>query len=759
MVQTKRIKIILVLLLVFGFSLSVYSDGFIVVPQGGYIIAPPRPRPIPRPIYTPFPLEVRYHRVHVEINGQVAVTAIDQEFYNPTRWRLEGYYLFPIPRNAVIKKFSMTIDGKETEAELLDAKKARRIYEDIVRRQRDPALLEYSEMGVFKARIFPIEPHGKKRVKMSYHEVLSKDNQTVEYMYPLNTEKFSAKPLKDVSIHVKVNSTESIKNIYCPTHKAEIIRKGELRAVVGYEEKNVKPDRDFKLYYTMDNKKLGFSLLTYKKENEDGYFFLSLSPGFGTKQEKITEKDITFVLDVSGSMAGKKLKQAKKALLFCVENLNKGDRFEIIRFSTEAEALFQGFSSVKEKNLEQAREFIDKLRAIGGTNIDEALTLAAGMKKRKGRPYMIVFLTDGKPTIGETNEELLLKKIKTNNISNLRIFTFGIGNDINIHLLDKITEMTRAFRSYISPAEDIEIKVSNFYTKVQSPIMTDIKLNFGKGIRVSKTYPIHLPDLFKGSSITLMGRYRGYGDADIVLTGMVRNREKEIKFNAAGGFKTANDTDAQKNDFIPPLWAARRVGYLLDQIRLHGKDKELVEEITHLARIYGILTPYTSYLIVEDEKDNVRRRVIRDEDQTLGQIARRDRRFEMRNVEEYSGLKRKSGAPGVRASKEVQELNVADNFAHTRQGKSRLNFTDKEGSIRNLAQQVKNIQGRAIYNTGKFWVDSQVQLQKSQRVNRIQFASENYFKLLKKEPQSAQFLALGKNIRFVMNNNIYEIYE
>ena len=759
MIQTKRIKMIMVVLLVFGFSLSIYSDGFIIIP-------PPRPRPRPiRPprIHTPFPLEVRYHRVRVDINGQVAVTNIDQEFYNPTRWRLEGYYLFPIPRNAVIKKFSMTIDGKETEAELLDAKKARRIYEDIVRRQRDPALLEYSEMGVFKVRIFPIEPHGKKRVKMSYHEVLSKDNQTIEYMYPLNTEKFSAKPLKDVSIHVEVKSSESIKNIYCPTHKAEIIRKGEDRAVVGYEEKNVKPDRDFKLYYTTDNKQLGFSLLSYKKENEDGYFFLSLSPGFGAKHEKITEKDITFVLDVSGSMAGKKLKQAKKALLFCIENLNKGDRFEIIRFSTEAEALFRDFSSVTEKNLQQAREFIDHLQAIGGTNIDEAITMASKMKKREGRPYMIVFLTDGKPTIGETDEDSLLKKIKKTfeeaGRSMPRVFTFGIGHDINIHLLDKITEMTRAFRSYISPDEDIEIKVSNFYSKIQSPIMTDIELRFGRGISVSKTYPIHLPDLFKGSSITLLGRYRGHGDASVVLTGRVKNREKEIKFDAPGGFRSSSDKESEKNDFIPSLWAARRVGYLLDQIRLHGKERELVEEITHLARTYGILTPYTSYLIVEDEKDNVRRRVIREEDQTLGQIAGESRHLSRNIRKEYSDMRLKSGAPSVRASREVQQLNVADNFVQTQLGKKRLNFTDKEGSIRNLAQQVKNIQGRAVYNTGKFWVDSQVQLQKSQTVNRIQFASDGYFKLLKKEPQSAQFLALGKNIRFVMNNTIYEIYE
>ncbi len=755
-------------ILVLGFSFSLFGDGFIVIPQHGHIW-PPRPRPIPppRPMPTPFPLEVSYHRVKVDINDQVAVTAIDQEFYNPTHWRLEGYYLFPMPKNAVIKKFSMYVDGKEMEAELLDAKKARKIYEDIVRKQRDPALLEYVGQGVFKARIFPIEPRSTKRVKISYSELLTKDNRTVEYLYPLNTEKFSAKPLKDVSVHVKVNTSEKIKNIYCPTHEVEIVRKGDFRAVVGYEEKHVKPDIDFKLYYSTDNKKLGFSLLSYKKDkDEDGYFFLGLSPGIDTRDEDIDEKDITFVLDVSGSMAGAKLKQAKKALLFCVENLNKGDRFEIIRFSTEAEALFQGFSTVKEKNLDRAREFIKNLRAIGGTNIDEALHLALKMEQRKGRPYMIIFLTDGKPTIGVTDEGQLVKKIKTdveeNGVSKPRIFTFGIGNDINTHLLDKITELTRAYRTYISPEEDIEIKVSNFYTNVQSPIMTDIKLTFGEGIRVSKTYPVHLPDLFKGSSITLLGRYRGDGDADVVLTGKIKNREKTIKFQAENGFISANDKDSEKNDFIPSLWAARRVGYLLDQIRLHGSDKELVEEITQLARAYGIITPYTSYLIVEDERENVRRKRIREEDQTLGyDIAKKQREHLER---EYRNLDMKSGAPSVQASKEVQGLNIASNYAQTRQGGGRLNFRDKEGSIRNLTQQVKNIQGRAVYNIGKFWIDSHIQSQKlqkqvTQKVNRIRFASDEYFELLKKEPLSAQFLALGQNIRFVLNNEIYEIYE
>jgi Ca-activated chloride channel family protein len=763
MVRIKRLNIILAFILVLGCCFPVYGDGFIVVPHHGRIIAPPHPRPIPppRPLPTPFPLEVVYHRVNVEINGQVAVTAIDQEFYNPTAWRLEGYYLFPMPANAVIKKFSMYVNGKEMEAELLDAKKARKIYEDIVRKQRDPALLEYIGKGMFKARIFPIEPHSKKRVKISYRELLSKDNGTIEYIYPLNTEKFSAKPLKDVSINVEIKSPENIKNIYCPTHEAEIARKGKKRAIVSFEETNTKPDIDFKLYYSTDNAQLGVSLLSYKKDrDEDGYFLLSLSPGFVSEDAEITEKDITFVLDVSGSMAGKKLTQAKKALLFCIENLNKGDRFEIIRFSTEAEAVFDEFAPVNEKNLDKAREFIDDLRAIGGTNIDEALDMALKMEKRKGRPYMIIFITDGKPTIGETHEDLLVKKIKNANTSGTRIFTFGIGNEINTHLLDKITELTRAYRSYISPGEDIEIKISNFYSNVQSPILTDIELDFGRNIRVSKTHPRNLPDLFKGSSIILLGRYRGDGDAAVVLTGRIKNKKKTFDFSAKDGFKAAGNPDSEKSDFIPPLWAARRIGYLLDQVRLHGKDKELVDEVTRLARAYGIITPYTSYLIVEDERNNVRRRTIREEDQTLAQIAGHDRAFEKKSEEEYSVMSSsKSGGGSVRASKEVQQMNAASNYAQARAGESRLNFRDSEGKVQNVTAQVKNIQGRAIYNVGKFWVDSRVQQQKNQQINRIQFASAEFFDLLKKKPLSAQLLALGKNIRFVLDNRIYEIYE
>jgi Ca-activated chloride channel homolog len=742
MLKKIKLTILFITILITNmFAGNVAADGFIVVP------APPRDI-----IRTPFPLEVKYHHVNVDINDQSAVTSIDQEFYNPTNVRLEGYYIFPIPEDAVIKKFTMFINGTETEAELLDAKKARQIYEDIVRKALDPALLEYQGRGIFKVRIFPIEPGSTKRVKISYTQILEKDNGTIEYLYPLNTEKFSARPLNDVSIKVDIKSSDSLKNIYCTSHETEIIRKTDNHALASFEQKNIRPDTDFNLYYSTDKSKIGLSMLAYKENGKDGYFFLSASPGLDMIENEVSEKDITFVLDVSGSMAGEKLDQAKKALLFCVNNLNKGDRFQIIRFSTEAEALFKSLTSVDAANLGKAKKFIDNMKAIGGTAIEEALSLALSAKDGD-RPHMIIFITDGKPTIGETDEDKLVKKIKNANKLNTRIFTFGVGYDLNTHLLDKITKETNAYRYYISPKEDIEVKISNFYTKVQSPVLTDLKLTFSGNIKTFKTYPKDLPDIFKGSSLTVLGSYSGSGDAKVILEGKVKNKIRRFEY------KMNIPSEETKNDFIPYLWAARHVGYLLDQIRLNGEDRELVEEATEVARKYGIVTPYTSYLILEDERKRVSSGGIRADDQTMGNLAPMVKDLAKRSEMEYKAMGQKSGAASVQPSQEFQALNNASKIGDARQGTSRLGFADKPGTAQNQAGQVRNIQGRAMYNAGGYWIDSKIQAKKRDKSVRIQFAGKEYFDLLQRKPEAAQFYSLGKNLRFVLDETVYEVYE
>lgn len=713
-----------------------FADGLIIIPR-------------PQPLQTPYPLEVLYHHVDVKINGNVAETYIDQEFHNPSDVMLEGYYIFPIPKNAVIKDFSMEINGKMVSAELLDANKARQIYEDIVRQIKDPALLEYSGQGIFKVRIFPIEPRSNKKVSISYREVLDSDNDIYEYIYPLNTEKFSAKPVRNVSVKVDLKTNNKIKTIYSPTHPIDVVHKGSKHAIISFEEENTKPDIDFKFYYSTNNDEIGVSLLTYKSTNEDGYFFLTASPSFNIDADKIDAKDITFVLDVSGSMVGDKMKQAKQALLYCVNNLNKGDGFNIIRFSTEAYSLFGKVETASESNIKKAEKFIEELNAVGGTNIEEALGLALKEKPAKNRTHLIVFITDGKPTIGETNDDMLIKNLADSNIKNTRIFTFGIGNDLNTHLLDKITEKTKAYRTYISEDEDIEIKISSFYDKVQSPVLTNLSLSFSGNVKTFQTYPKDLPDMFKGSSILVFGRYSGDGDSKITLTGSIKGESRSFILN------TNFSDDIDEYDFIPPLWASRRIGYLLDQIRLNGENKELVYEITQLAREHGIVTPYTSYLIMEDEEIRIRRNELVDHFQTLPPAPELRRNAS----EDFDAMKIESGAYSIRASEEVQELNKASNYAETKQGSGRLKYKDDSGYDRNLVQQVRNIQGRAIYQSGKFWVDSELQNQNVKNQKRIQFNSNEYFKLLKDKPETSQFLALGQNVRFYYDNTFYEIYE
>ncbi|WP_428937058.1 VIT domain-containing protein [Fontivita pretiosa] len=564
------------------------ADGLIVVHN-----------PPPMPGHFAFaPLEVAYHHVNVKIEDRLATTSVDQEFFNPNSQRLEGTYLFPLPEGAIIDRFSMDIDGTMVEAELLDAGKARQTYEEIVRRYQDPALLEYVGRGAMKVRIFPIEPNSRKRIKLSYTQVLNIDSDVMEYTYPLNTEKFSARPLRSVSVNVDLTSNTPIKSIYSPTHDVEVRPENEKRAVIGFEAKDTRPDIDFKLIVTRQPDPVGLSLLAHREPGQrEGYFMLLASPGFLESRDEIQPKNICFVLDTSGSMAGPKLEQAKKALLFCLANLNTGDRFEIIRFSTEAENLFGSFVDAKPQNLEKAREFVGRLKPIGGTAIDSALALALALPRDGSRPTSIIFLTDGQPTIGERNEDRIVSRIARPDMK-LRVFPFGLGTDVNTNLLDRIANQTHAFPQYVLPAEDIEVKVSNFYTRIQSPVMTDIRLELSgsSDVRISHLYPGELPDLFRGQTLVAFGRYSGGGQSLVQIAGM-RNGQRAV-------FQTSFNFPEEQtgNSFIPRLWATRRVGWLLDEIRLHGESKELVDEVTQLARQHGIVTPYTAYLILEDER-------------------------------------------------------------------------------------------------------------------------------------------------------------
>ena len=727
-----------------GFLPQVRGDGFIIIE-----------RPMPVPIgHFPFaPLEVSSHHVEVKIDGQVAVTSIDQEFYNPNDQRLEGTYMFPVPKDAHIDKFSMEIGGKMVDAELLSADKARQIYEDIVRKMRDPALLEYAGRDLFKARIFPIEPRSRKPIKISYTELLRSDAGTVTYTYPLSTEKFSAQPIKSLSVKVEVKTEQPLASIYSPSHKVEIKRDGANRAVIGYESKDEKPDTDFQLVYSSEARDVGLSLMSHKPDGDDGYFLLLAAPTVA-KDARPAPKDIVFVVDTSGSMAGAKLNQAKKALEFCVENLNAEDRFEIVRFSTEAEPLFGKLVDADAGQRKRASDFIAALKPIGGTAIADALQAALKMQSAKSeRPFVIIFLTDGLPTVGSRNADEIVAGVKK--AGGARIFSFGIGSDVNTQLLDQIAESTRAFSQYVLASEDLEVKVSNFYTRIKEPALTNLRLEFSGGVRASKMYPAELPDLFKGDQLVLAGRYTGSGEVEAKLTGMAAGREQTFTYKVR--FDDRNST----NDFVPRLWATRRVGFLLDEIRLRGETNELRDEATELARKYGIVTPYTAYLIVEDEE----RRNVPAAARSL-QGMRTDTAARDSAAKAWAGFKdKKEGDDGVANARsqnffkyaEQAGASIASGASESSRGFVAAAPAARAESerITQYTQQSKFVNGRNFFQNGKQWVDTSAQ--NVTKRQRVQFNSDDYFNLLKKHPEAAPWMALGQNVLLALDDTVYEI--
>ncbi len=752
----KRVLLALLVALVARIALA---DGLIIVEN---------PERVPG--HFPFaPLEVTYHHVDVEIDDRVAVTSVDQEFRNPGSVRTEGTYLFPLPPGAHIEKFSMDINGTQADAELLPADKARSIYEDIVRKMRDPALLEYTGRDAFKVRIFPIEPHGTKHIKIRYTQILKEDAGLTEYTYPLGTEKFSSRLIPDVSVKVTIKSPEALKSVYCPTHNAEVKRHGKNEAVVGYEERDGRPDTDFKILFSHEKSDVGIKLLsTHPQEGEDGYFMLMASPGAELGDVKAAAKDIVFVLDTSGSMADHdKLSQAKKALDFCLANLKDDDRFNIVRFSTEAEPLFKELEHPTKDRVTSATDFVKGLKPTGGTAIDDALATALKCRQSdddsKKRPFILVFLTDGAPTVGATDEDQIVKRA-TDRASDVRIFCFGIGNDVNTHLLDRIADATRAASQYVLPDEDIELKVSSFYDKVKEPVLTDVKLTFGgDGIRATQLYPSSLPDLFKGETLLVFGRYRGDGAASVKLS--ATRDGKPVDFAEDVHFASKETTD----DFIPKMWATRRVGWLLDEIRQHGESGEVKDEIVKLSRQYGIVTPYTAYLIMEDEQ----RRNVPELSRTFKELEgdafarQRSHEFYDSTLDEAKAQSARHGPQAVANAQNYGQLKYgADAHAAQVSGGLEKNVagiasaaTTQPGyrATQNYTQQVKVVNGRAFYQNADTWSDSTQQVKKDLKQKTVRFNTDEYFALLRDHPSAAQWLALGNNVDVVIDDTLYSI--
>jgi len=712
-----RRRMILSLSLFAAFCFSGTTPAF----ADGIIIPHPPPCEFDRCPET-FPLTqlaIQYHHVQVQIKDQVAVTHVDQVFRNDNDWTVEGTYIFPIPPDAAVQDFTLWIDGEPVQGQVLSRDEARRTYEEIVRGMRDPALLEYLDRGAVQASIFPIPAGGERRIELEYSQVLAADSGLIHYRYPLNTEKFSTRPLEDVAISIEIDSQAPIRALYSPSHAVDITRGSEHAARVGYEARDITPDADFDLYFSVSPEDIGLNLLTYRDpegDDPDGFFLLMAAPSIEHPQDQIAAKDVIFVLDRSGSMDGEKFRQAQAALGFVLEHLNAQDRFNIISFSTSTSAFAAELQGVE--RVEAAQRWVASLSAVGSTDINRALLEALNLASRT-RPTILIFLTDGLPTEGVTDSEAILGNARDAMLDNVRLFPFGVGYDVDTFLLDTLALENRGTTSYVTPGQAIDEAVGSFFEKVSLPVLTDIKLDFGEALAFD-LYPDPLPDLFAGGQLVLVGRYRSSGVETIELSGEVDGRSQvlrypEQRFRSTGGA-----------DFLPRLWATRKIGALLNDIRLHGPDEETVDQVVRLSIRYGIVTPYTSYLVTEPMafSEEAREGIV---DQALDEL------LAMPNIV--------SGEKAVGQAAAEAEFRAADVPA----------------AIEDRAQGIVRIAGTHTFRlVDGVWIDTLYDLNGAPGT-RVPFLSEAYFELAAATPEIGAALALGERVIVVSRGQAYEI--
>ncbi len=670
-----------------------HYHGHPIVPITRPISAPPRPN---NPRQTP--VQVTQVDAFIKVNNQLATTQLDIALHNPNSRQVESEIIIPVPDGSVFRGFSFEGTNLEATAKILPHKEARQIYESIVAQTKDPALLEFVGTGMLQSSVFPVPARGKQKVRVIYEQLLPVDGTRIDYTLPRSETLEYKTPW---NIRVEVKSAEPIASFYSPSHQMAIQRISERHIRASLKNTREPGAFQFSMLRQKDDD-VTASLMAYPDPKiGGGYFLVLVAPPADRKKAKTKplKREVTIVLDRSGSMAGEKLEQVRAASLQVLEGLEDGEAFNIIVYNESVE-MFSSKPVTKDRaTMKKAREYLSALRVSGGTNIHDALVEALRQKPVKGSLPIVLFLTDGLPTIGQTSEKAIREAAAKGNPHKRRIFTFGVGVDVNTPLLSRLADKSRATATYVLPKEDVEVKVAQVFRKLSGPVLADPMLSIvdTKGnpvpTRVTDLLPSTLPDIYQGEQLVLLGKYIGDEPLKFRLKG--RDRSGERKFD----FKFKFDKATTSNAYVPRLWASNKIAVLAEAIRDLGADqwgpgtpqamandpraKELVDEIVRLSQKFGILTEYTAFLAEEGTKlanvtDNART--------TFSNFSGRDVRW---------GIGAANQEANFKAFKETKNLNRGNRYWDANM--NAVEFAD-----------VQQVNDRAYFKRGNLWVDSSV---------------------------------------------------
>ncbi len=731
------------------------AQGLLVNVNRGETVALPRsnvlyshPNAAPRPI-VPSSYKIKELSVQVKLTDQVARTQVSQSFVNTGSVPMEVCFVFPLPYDGAIDQLTLLIDGKEHPAKLLAASEARRLYEEIVRKNRDPALLEWIGTGMFKTSVFPVPAGAERTVTLRYSQLCRKDQGLTDFLFPLSTARYTSHPIEKLDLQVAIESNSEIKNVYSPTHAVEVKRPDNKHATASLSVTNQVPSSDFRLLYDVGPHAVGASVLSYRRDaNDDGYFLLLTSPEIKAADERGPPKTVIMVVDRSGSMSGEKINQAKGALKFVLNNLRAGDLFNIVAYDGQVESFQPEVQKLDDQTRASALGFVDGLFAGGSTNIDAALRTALAQLKDSSRPNYVIFLTDGLPTAGETNEGRIVAAAKANNAVRARLFAFGVGYDVNSRLLDTLVRENFGQSEYVRPNENIEARVSTFYARVGSPVMTDVGIRFefpgataDSGAAVNRVYPADAHDLFAGEQLVVVGRYKKPGAAKVTLQGKVGAHDQHFDFPA----QLVETSTDETNSFIEKLWAMRRVGQIIDELDLHGRNEELVKELVELSTRHGILTPYTSFLADESNDRHDLRTNAASAGQALSVLNETSGESGVAQRAAKAALQRASqpNAPAASATGGVPAL--SHNF-----------YFDAKQDKKVAVDTVQNVGRKTFYRRGDRWIDGSLSTEQEKQAIRMERFSADYFKLIDQHgKEAAKYLSFDEPVTVELGGQAY----
>ena len=563
--------------------------------------------------------------VHLRVNGLVVRGSVKQKFHNASKQWVEGVYVFPLPENAAVDHMKLRIGERVIEGQVKEKEAAKKTYEAAKQEGKKASLVEQERPNIFTTSVANLGPDEDVTVEIEYQQTLHYDQGSFHLRFPMvvapryipgtepvtgfagtgwgintaqvpdaaritppvpkpDANKAEQSMLNPVKLNIELDAGFHLSQIASSYHKVDISEDLEHHYQISLSDKQVPANKDFELVWTPDTGSAPrAALFTEKHEGETYALMMVMPPSTSDALKNRLPRETVFIIDTSGSMGGTSIEQAKKALLMAIERLTPADRFNVIQFNSVTEALFKDGVPADANHVDQAKTWVNKLYATGGTEMVPALSAALNQQAPEGFVRQIIFLTDG--AVG--NEDQLFKLIH-DKLGDSRLFTVGIGSAPNSHFMSKSAEFGHGTFTYIGNVNEVAEKMTALFSKLESPVLTDIKVKFPDGT-LGEMWPKQLPDLYLGEPVMFSASLKKTG-GKVIVEGKRGGAPWKVELPLSNGGSESG---------LHVLWARSKIQSLLDSVQSGADAAEVRNQVIDVALDHHLVSKYTSLVAVD----------------------------------------------------------------------------------------------------------------------------------------------------------------